>query len=337
MISQIQNVNFMQSITIPSPQKPKITVIDNETAKIEIEGCYPGYGTTLGNVLRRVLLSSLGGAAITSVKIKGVTHEFSNIPNVLEDVIQIILNLKKVRFNLYKDESIKVQLKAKGEKAITAGMINCPSDIEVVNKDAHIATITNPKGEIEMELEISKGIGYVPVEQQKRSEKEIGVIAVDAIYTPIRRVNYTVDNMRVGKKTDYEKITLEISTDGSIAPQEAFSKSVAILIEQFSNISEFQKESGKEGDIVKKAEEVSEKVEKNVEAKKDPEKISVTDLKNLSTRTLNVLEKSNVNSIGDIIKFTESQLKDLEGMGAKGIKEIKKSIGEFGLNLKQEN
>jgi DNA-directed RNA polymerase subunit alpha len=325
----------MQSITIPSPQKPKVTVIDNEKAKIEIEGCYPGYGTTLGNVLRRVLLSSLSGAAIVSVKIKGVTHEFSNIPNVLEDVIQIILNLKKVRFNLYKDEPIKIQLKAKGEKVVTAGMITCPSDIEVVNKDAHIATITNPKGEIEMELEIGKGIGYVPVEQQKRNEKEIGVIAVDAIYTPIRRVNYTVDNMRVGKKTDYEKITLEISTDGSITPQEAFSKSVAILIEQFSNISEFQKEDGKKEETVKKAVEVEEKTEKKVEAE-DPKKISVTDLKNLSTRTLNVLEKGKINVVGDIVKFTENQLKDLDGMGGKGIKEIKKSIGEFGLNLKQE-
>ena len=325
----------MQSINIPSPQKPKVTVIDNETAKIEIEGCYPGYGTTLGNVLRRVLLSSLSGAAIVSVKIKGVTHEFSNIPNVLEDVIQIILNLKKVRFNLYKDEPIKIQLKAKGEKKVTAGMITCPSDIEVVNKDAHIATITNPKGEIEMELEIGKGIGYVPVEQQKRNEKEIGVIAVDAIYTPIRRVNYTVDNMRVGKKTDYEKITLEISTDGSITPQEAFSKSVAILIEQFSNISQFQKEGGKKEETVEKAEVVEEKTEKKVEAE-DPKKISVTDLKNLSTRTLNVLEKGKVNVVGDIVKFTENQLKDLDGMGDKGIKEIKKSIGEFGLNLKQE-
>ena len=324
----------MQSITIPIPQKPKVTVIDNENAKIEIEGCYPGYGTTLGNVLRRVLLSSLSGAAITSVKIKGVTHEFSNIPNVLEDVIQIILNLKKVRFNLYKDEPVKISLKVKGEKVVTAGMITCPSDIEVVTKDAHIATITNPKGEIEMELEVGKGIGYVPVEQQKRSEKEIGVIAVDAIYTPIRRVNFSVDNMRVGKKTDYEKITLDISTDGSISPQEAYAKSVAILIEQFSNISDFQKEGGKKEEV-KEAEVVVEKAEKKSEVE-DPKKINVTELKNLSTRTLNVLETSKVNTIGDIVKLTEAQLKDLEGMGDKGIKEIKKSIGEFGLNLKQE-
>jgi DNA-directed RNA polymerase subunit alpha len=328
----------MQSITIPSPQKPKITIIDDQTAKFEIEGCYPGYGTTLGNSLRRVLLSSLGGAAITSVKIKGASHEFSNIPNVLEDVIQIILNLKGVRFKLHKDESVKVQLKAKGEKVVTAGMIICPADIEVVNKEAHIATITSPKGELEMELEIGSGIGYVPVEQQKRAEKEIGVIAVDAIYTPVRRVNYTVDNMRVGKKTDYEKITLEVSTDGSILPEEAFLRSVNILIEQFSNLSEIQ-EKDTEKEEVKAVKEETKKEAKKEEKTDDieeSESINVTTLKSLSTRTLNVLEKNKVATVGDIVKFNEAQLKELEGMGDKGIKEIKKSIGEFGLNLKQE-
>jgi DNA-directed RNA polymerase subunit alpha len=325
----------MQSITIPNPQKPKVTVIDKQSAKFEIEGCYPGYGTTLGNALRRVLLSSLGGAAITSVKIKGVPHEFSNIPNVLEDVIQIILNLKKVRFKLFAEESVKVQLKVKGEKAINAGMIECSSEVEVINAEAHIATITNPKGEIEMELEIGKGIGYVPVEQQKREEKEIGVIAVDAIYTPVRRVNYSVDNMRVGKKTDYEKITLEVFTDGSLSPEEAFARAVAILMEQFSALSEMQKKISEKEAVVKEAVVVEEeKARKDKED--DPRKIKVAALKNLSTRTLNVLEKSQVETVGDIVKFNETELKELEGMGDKGIKEIKKAIGEFGINLKQE-
>ena len=324
----------MQSITLP--QKPKFTKIDGKSGKFEIEGCYPGYGTTLGNALRRVLLSSLSGSAITSVKIKGVTHEFSTIPNVLEDVIQIILNLKQVRFKSYKDESVTVALKAKGEKTVTAGMIECPSDVEVITKDAHIATITNPKGEIEMEIEINNGIGYVPVEQQERGEKEIGVIAVDAIYTPIRRVNYQVDNMRVGKRTDFERITLDIMTDGSIDPQEAFSKAVAILVDQFSTLSEIEK-IAKEESLVEEKEETAEEAMEASEAKKeDPKKIEVTELKNLSTRTLNVLEKGGVKTIGEIIKMTETQLKDLEGMGDKGVKEIKKAIGEFGLNLKQE-
>ena len=147
----------MQSITLP--QKPKFTNLGENAGKFEIEGCYPGYGTTLGNALRRVLLSSLSGSAVTSVKIKGVTHEFSTVPNVLEDVIQIILNLKQVRFKSYNEEPIKISLKAKGEKVITASMIECPTGVEVITKDSHIATITSPKGELEMELEIRNGIG----------------------------------------------------------------------------------------------------------------------------------------------------------------------------------
>ena len=320
----------MQLITLP--HKPKFTSIDAKSGKFEIEGCYPGYGTTLGNALRRVLLSSLSGSAITSVKIKGVSHEFSTIPNVLEDVIQIILNLKQVRFKSFTNEPIKVSLKVKGEKAITASMIECPSDIEVVNKEAHIATITGAKGEIEMELEIESGIGYIPVEQQEKTEKEVGVIALDAIYTPIKRVNYTVENMRVGKKTDFERVTLDIVTDGSVDPQEAFAKSVEILVSQFSALAELEKEAKEEKAVKTPKKEA--KVEE-IAKKEDPKEIEVTSLKNLSTRTLNVLEKENVKNVAEIIKMNEEQLTALDGMGAKGVKEIKKAIGDFGLNLKQ--
>ncbi|OGI29720.1 MAG: DNA-directed RNA polymerase subunit alpha [Candidatus Moranbacteria bacterium RIFOXYA12_FULL_44_15] len=323
----------MQSITLP--QKPKFKMIDEKTGNFEIEGCYPGYGTTLGNALRRVLLSSLSGAAITSVSIKGVKHEFSTIPNVLEDVIQVILNLKQVRFRLHKDESVKVQLKIKGEKKINAGMIECSSDVEVVNKDAHIATITGAKGEIEMEMEVAGGIGYVPVEQQNREKKEVGVIAMDAIYTPIKRVNYAISNMRVGKRTDFEKINLEIMTDGSIDPEEAFSKAVGILVDQFSVLKDVQaagKEKAPKKEVV---EEEAEKKEEDKKAEVDPKKVEITELKSLSTRTLNVLEKGNISKVGDILKLTEEQLGGLEGMGAKGIKEIKKAIGDFGVNLKK--
>lgn len=325
----------MQSITLP--HKPKFISVDGKTGKFEIEGCYPGYGTTLGNALRRVLLSSLSGSAITAVKITGVTHEFSTIPNVLEDVIQIILNLKQVRFKSFKEEAVKVSLKVKGEKVVTASMIECSADVEVINKEAHIATITNPKGELEIEFEINNGIGYVPVEQQEKNGKEIGVIAVDAIYTPIRRVNYTVDNMRVGKRTDFEKITFDIVTDGSVTPQEAFSKAVQILVDQFSAMGDLEKMKSE------KEEEKEEKVEKEVKKeavtaveKEDPKKIEVTQLKSLSTRTLNVLEKNKVATVGEIVKLTELQLGELDGMGAKGVKEIKKAIGDFGLNLKAE-
>lgn len=321
----------MQSITLP--QKPKYISIDEKTGKFEIDGCYPGYGTTVGNALRRVLLSSLPGSAITSVKIKGVKHEFSTIPNVLEDVIQIVLNLKQVRLRSHKDEPVTVTLSAKGEKVITAGMIKCPADVEVITKDAPIATITNAKGEFDMEMEVENGIGYVPVDQQLREKKEVGMIALDAIYTPIRRVNYTIENMRVGKRTDFEKIILEVATDGSISPKDAFAQAVKILSDQFSMLT-----------TIKEVEEVVEKetVEVPVEAEvfevatDDATKIEVTELKNLSTRTLNVLEKADIATVADIVKLTEEQVGALDGMGAKGIKEIKKAIGDFGINLKKE-
>jgi len=322
----------MQAITLP--QKPKYISIDEKTGKFEIDGCYPGYGTTVGNALRRVLLSSLPGSAITSIKIKNVKHEFSTIPNVLEDVIQIVLNLKQVRLKSHKDEPVTVTLSVKGEKVITAGMIKCPTDVEVITKDAPIATITNARGEFDMEMEVENGIGYVPVDQQLREKKEVGMIALDAIYTPIRRVNYTIENMRVGKRTDFEKIILEVATDGSISPKDAFAQAVKILSDQFSVLT-----------TIKEVEEVVEQevAEVVVEAEvaevvgEDVTKTEVTALKNLSTRTLNVLEKANIATVADIVKLTEVQVGELEGMGAKGIKEIKKAIGDFGINLKKED
>lgn len=322
--------------SIPLPQKPKHSSKDENIGVFEIEGCYPGYGTTLGNALRRVLLSSLSGAAITSVKIKGVKHEFSTIPNVMEDVIQIILNLKQVRFRLFKDEPVKVNLRVRGEKQIKASNIECPSDAEIVNKDAHIATITSPKGEIDMEMEVETGIGYVPVEQQEREKKEVGVIALDAIYTPIKRVNYTIENMRVGKRTDFERIHLEISTDGSITAQESFSRAVNILVDQFSVLKDL--EEAKKGDSKAKGEREEEEIiqEKAEEKGEDITKTPITNLKSLSTRTVNVLEKNKLNKLEDILKYNEERLGELEGMGAKGIKEIKKAIGDFGFNLKKE-
>ena len=325
----------MQSISLP--QKPKYTELDEKTGKFEIEGCYPGYGTTLGNAIRRVLLSSMPGAAVTSIKIKNAKHEFSTLPLVMEDIIQIMLNLKQVRFRLFDGEPVKVNLHVKGEKIITAAMIECPSNLEVVNKDAHIATITGAKGEIEIEMEVSAGIGYVPVEQQERKEKEVGVIALDAIYTPVRRVNYTISNMRVGKKTDFEKISLEVMTDGSITPVEAFSKAVDILVKQFSVLSEMEKEAKEEilEEAVVTEEILEEKDEAEAVVTEDPKDIEITTLKNLSTRTLNVLEKGKIKKVGDIIKLDETSLLELDGMGAKGVKEIRKAIGDFGLNLKK--
>jgi DNA-directed RNA polymerase subunit alpha len=319
----------MQKISLPG--KPKYVEIGKNTGKIEIDGCYPGYGTTLGNSLRRVLLSSLPGTAATSVKINKISHEFSTIPGVLEDVIQIILNLKKVRFISHSDEPVVLTVKAKGTKEITAAQIQCPSDVEVINKDQMIATITDKKGELGMEIEIQKGLGYVPVEQQEREKKEIGLIAIDAVFTPVRRVNYAVENTRVGKRTDYDKITLEIETDGSISPQEAYQKAVSVIVEQFETVRDFEVEE-------KKAEEKSKEQlapESTVE-RTEEELAEGTSLETLSfsTRTMNVLEKNKLKTVEDLIKFSEEELLNLEGMGEKGVKEIKKTVGNFGLTLK---
>ncbi|MGB3072950.1 MAG: DNA-directed RNA polymerase subunit alpha [Candidatus Moraniibacteriota bacterium] len=225
----------MQNIT--APYQPNYTELGANHGKLEIGGCYPGYGATLGNALRRILLSSLPGAAARSVKLKGVSHEFSTIPGVMEDVVQIILNMKQVRFRSHADEAVTVTVKAKGEGVVTASAIKCPSSIEVVNPDQVIATLTDKKAEFEMDITIDRGLGYIPVEAREEEEREIGEIAIDAIYTPIKRVNYEVENMRVGKRTDYDKITLEIVTDGTISPVEAFNQAVAILVAQFSVLS----------------------------------------------------------------------------------------------------
>lgn len=260
----------MQIIT--SPQKPKYTALAENHGKFEILGCYPGYGTTLGNALRRVLLSSLDGAAATSVKIKGIAHEFSTITGVMEDVMQIILNLKQVRFKLHGDEATTVTLKSKGEGKVTAADIKAPSSVEIVNPNQGIATLTDKKAELEMEIVIDKGIGYVPVESREREERgdrEIGVIAIDAIYTPVKRVNYEIENMRVGKRTDYDKVTLEVVTDGSITPVEAFEKSVAILVSQFSSLTDI------EGDEVVFKEAEVEALDENKPPKKVAKKKSV--------------------------------------------------------------
>lgn len=317
---------------IPFPQKPKFTEIDQFTGKFEINGCYPGYGTTLGNALRRVLLSSLEGSAITSVKIKGISHEFSTIAGVLEDAVHIILNLKKVRFRMHSEEPLKVTLKSKGTGAVTAGDIKCSSEIEVINPDQVIATITDKKTNLEMEIEVGRGLGYVPVEQQKRENKEIGVIAIDAIYTPIERVNYVVEDMRVGKRTDYNRITLEVKTDGSITPKEAIAKAVEILVNQFSALSGFEEEAFEEAP---KTEAIKEADVEKVKEEVDPLKTKVEDLKGLSARTVKSLTEGGVSKVKDIAKMTEEELLEIKGMGEKGAKEIKKAIGEMGVTLKQ--
>ncbi|MFA7169786.1 MAG: DNA-directed RNA polymerase subunit alpha [Candidatus Paceibacterota bacterium] len=331
----------MQQITLP--EKPIIIKQEGNYAVFEIRACYPGYGMTLGNALRRVLLSSLEGAAITSVKVSGVNHEFSAIPGVLEDAMEIMLNLKKIRFKSYSDEPVKIVLKANKEGKVTAGDIAKADNVEVVNKDAHIATITDKKTVLEMEFRVEKGVGYVPVEQQENEKKEIGTIGVDAIFTPIKSVNYKVENMRVGKMTNYDRLTLEIETDGSRTPEEAFKQAVILLVKHFDLFQDFaniQKEE--EISIIAEVKEDSHKEEKKVEkleaiAEEKKQDVLKTPLEefNISSRVLKVLNENKIKTVGKVAGKTEEELKNLPGMGDKGIKEIKKAIGKMGLTLKK--
>ena len=219
----------------------KVSEEDN-LGVFHIEGLYTGYGVTLGNALRRTLLSSLPGAAITSVKIKGVGHEFSTIPGILEDVVEICLNLKKVRFQFPGESGFTepevLTLHAKKEGEVTAADINDSGRVTVVNKDQHIATITDKKTELNIEFEIEKGIGYVPVEQRQKDKLAIGVIAIDAIFSPVNLVNFNIENIRVGQRIDFNKVTMEVETDGSIEPEVAMKNAAEILVDHFRTVSE---------------------------------------------------------------------------------------------------
>ena len=222
------------------PKAPKIKEADENRAVFVIEDLYPGYGVTIGNALRRVLYSSLPGAAITQVKFKGVPHEFSTLPGVLEDVLEITLNLKQVYIRLHGDEPQTVYIKVKGPKKITAGDIDVPSQVEIVDKGAHIATLTSKNSQFEAELLIEAGLGYVPIEQQQRERAEIGAIPLDAIFTPMRKVNFEVENMRVGDRTDYNRLRIEIITNGTITPQEAFEYASKLLLQHFEVVGHFE-------------------------------------------------------------------------------------------------
>ena len=226
---------------IQLPTEPKVLSKEgNYKATFEISPLYPGYGMTIGNSLRRVLISSLEGAAVTSAKIKGVLHEFSTIENVAEDVVEIILNLKKVRFKLFSEEPVTLILKVSGEREVTAADIKATADVEVINADQHIATLTAKKAELDMEIRVEKGIGYVPIDQREKEKLGVGVIAIDGIFTPIKNVNFKVENIRVGQRTDYNRAMLEIETDGSVSPEDALQKASKILIEQFNVISNLE-------------------------------------------------------------------------------------------------
>jgi|SRR3989344_5302613 len=248
------------------PEQIKVVSREENKAVFEISPLLPGYGPTIANSLRRVLLSSLEGAGVTAIKIKGVDHEFSTIPGVLEDVIEIILNIKKVRFRLHTDGPVKITLESKGEGEVKAGDIKLNSDIEVINEDQHIATITDKKVELSIEIDVEKGVGYVPVEQRQKEKLAIGVIAVDAIFSPVKIVNFNIENVRVGQRIDYNKVTMDIETDGSISPETAMKKSAEILVSHFKLISDSTQET--EPEVKKKKVEKVDKAEKEEKKEK---------------------------------------------------------------------
>src|SRR3990167_115453 len=225
-------------MSLQLPEPIKVVAREGFKATFEISPLMPGYGATIANPLRRVLLSSLSGTAVVSIKIKGVEHEFSTIPGVLEDVIEIILNVKKLRFKLHGEGPVKVTLEASGEKKVTGKFIKLTSDVELINEDQHIATLTDKKTTLSMELEIERGMGYVSIEQRRKEKLPIGVIAIDAVFSPVRSVNFSVESMRVGDRIDYNKVVMEVETDGSIQPEQALKNASEILLDHFRIVSE---------------------------------------------------------------------------------------------------
>ena len=321
------------SYNIVLPSKPKIIKEEQMHGVFEIDGLYPGYGHTLGNSLRRVILSSIPGVAITSIAIDGVKHEFSTIEGVKEDVISIILNLKKVKFMMHDDQPLSLNIKTKGAKTVTSSDIICPSQAEVVNKDQYLFEVTTNK-EISIEFTIEQGLGYIPREMIAKNKAEIGNIVLDASFTPIRRVSYEVENMRVGDRTDYNKLRINIETDGSISAKDAFESSIKTMINQLQSIVGFREfsvvEAGEEvAAEVTKAEVMSESDE-NVT---DVSKISVEEI-GLSTRTVNTLISGSVKTVGGLTRKSAESLNELEGMGDKGITEITEALAKLGLALK---
>jgi DNA-directed RNA polymerase subunit alpha len=311
------------------PSKPKIISEEGFAGTYEIDGLYPGYGHTLGNSLRRIILSSLPGVAITSIKIDGVEHEFSAITGIKEDVISLILNLKKIRIKLLTDEAQTLTLKVKGIKEVTAGDIKVPGQVEILNPELYLASIGDKNAEISIDLNVEKGLGYVPKEIIQKERTEIGHIALDAIFSPIRRVNYEVENMRVGDRTDFNKLRIFIETDGTITPNEALEESILIMISQLKAIVGF-----KEPDIIMPVSE-SENGEVNVEKGIDTEflKTRIENL-DLSVRTINALTNANIRTIGGLARKKEKDLSDIDGLGLKGIQEIKKILSDFDIVLK---
>ena len=313
------------SITLPS--KPRVVSEAEFEGVYEIDGLYPGYGHTLGNSLRRIILSSLPGAAVTSVKIEGVEHEFSTIPGVREDVVTILLNLKKLRFEILTDAAQAIQLSVKGPKKVSGADLTLPGQVRLLNPNAYICEITD-KTELKAEFRIERGLGYVPREALKKDRVDVGEISLDAIFSPVRRVNYEVENMRVGDRTDFNRLRVSIETDGTLTPRSALEQSIEIMITQLKAVVGFREE-----EVAAKEAAAGEAVAANAESSAEAMKTRIEDLE-LSSRTISALEKANIRTVGGLARKKEQDLVEIEGLGPKSIQEIKRALANFGIVLK---
>ncbi len=318
----------MSDHTIVLPSKPKIVSEVEFSGSYEIDGLYPGYGHTLGNSLRRIILSSLPGSAVTAVKIAGVAHEFSVIPNVKEDVVTILLNLKKVHFNVVSNEAQTLSLKIKGVKDVTAADIKVSGGVEVLNPEQVIATLTDKNADLDMEITVEKGLGFVSKEILQKNRVDIGQITMDAIFTPIRRVSYEVENMRVGDRTDFNRLKIFIETNGTITPKEALERSIETMINQLKAIIGF-----KEEEIMVPESGVKSEGAQKMDVDDDALKTRIETL-NLSARTLNALSNANIRTVGGLARKKEKDILEIEGLGQKAVTEIKEVLETFGISLK---
>lgn len=329
----------MIEYNIHLPSQPKVIREEENAGVYEIDGLYPGYGHTLGNSLRRIILSSLPGSAITSVKIDGVDHEFATIEGVKEDVVTILLNLKKVRIKMHTDEPQTLTLKVKGVKDVTAKDIESTGQVEILNMDQPILSITDKNTEVSIELRVERGIGYIPKETLQKDRVDIGTITLDAIFTPIRRVNYEVENMRVGDRTDFNRLRLSIETDGIVGPREALEDAIEIMINQLKAVVGFQEETNEEMIEAVRAEaesaqaDMQEQTSVSNEIDTEVLKTRIEEL-GLSSRTLNALSGANIRTVGGLVRKKEEDVLEIEGMGQKGLQEIKKELKKLDVGLK---
>lgn len=322
----------MLETNVALPSKPRVIKEEEFSGIFEIDGLYPGYGHTLGNSLRRIILSSLPGAAITQVKIEGVQHEFSTMSGLKEDVITLLLNLKRIRLQMHSETPLTLNLKVSGAKVVTAGDITAPSQIVILNPEQYIGEVTDKGTTLEIELTVEHGLGYVPREVHQREKVDIGTIALDAVFTPIRRVNYEVENMRVGDRTDYNRLRVFIETDGTLTPREALENSIEIMIHQLKAIIGFQDASRAKEPIEAEVVELAGTDDSSIDTDVLKTRIETLDL---STRTQNALENANIRTLGGLVRKKKDDILALDGMGPKGLDEIETLLATMNIAFKE--